>query len=179
MNFTKNFELANVRLWKHNWRVRLKERWNDFLFALPVVYSDGLISKNKKYQIGRTPVGIMVGNVIVLLNIPQVTKTFAEAELFCDNTWFAGRKAVIGRFDQMWQINRHINDFCDVYFELTRQRFLRDYFWTRDFFSSRERRVLHMNGIPTHDTYSARPEKDLCVMPLIDLKDLTTLLRAS
>lgn len=179
MNFTKNFKLANTRLWKHNWRVRLKEWWGDLRFALPVVYSDGLISKSKKYLIGRTPVGIMVGNVIVLLNIPKETKTFAEAELFCDNIWFAGRKAVVGRFNQMCRINRRINDFCDVYFELTQQRFIRDYFWTRDFLSQRERRVLHMNGMPTYYTYSARPDKDLYVMPVIDLKDFSTLLRVA
>ena len=161
-----NKDLTNVRLWKPNKRTRLFDALTSKSFHFPVVYTDGLISKSKKYRKNREPFGLLIDNSIVILQKNYPKKNYVEAEEFCSQIVFALKRASVVSWKKMVLINQFIDKFDETALELGFSELHGKFCWTNEGLIAH--RVVHV-GHAVQDYYAQSDRSLFCVLPQIDL----------
>ncbi len=159
----------NTCLWKYNWRVRIHDALKEDNFSLPVVYTDGLVSKCKKYRKGRIPFGILCGNSIFVLQKDYLKTSFVQAEEYCLQFGFAGRQGALASYKKLVFLNRNVEKFDAIAKEFGYSGIGGGCYWTSDFLP--KTRVVRMNGFPVQDYYAKSSESMFSVLPQIDLNE--------
>jgi len=166
-------EKNDVRLWKHNLRKRLWHRLAKQCFDFPVVYTDGLVSRCKNDREGRTPWGMVFdGCLVPVRDAPVKMQPRAGAE-YCRSVSFAGCQGSVPSFQWLEKVNKRLVSVDRMRETLGGDRLKNDYY-----LSDADNRgigydVVRMSGVKSRTVYYAGHVDKVCVMPVIDLAQLT------
>lgn len=166
-------EKNDVRLWKHNLRKRLWHRLAKQCFDFPVVYTDGLVSRCKNDREGRTPWGVVFdGCLVPVRDAPVKMQPRAGAE-YCRSVSFAGCRGSVPSFQWLEKVNRKVNLFNCHRTVLGGEALKVDYYLSNSANHNVGYDVVKMTGQNSRTVYYAGYEDSICILPVIELSQLT------
>lgn len=156
-----------IKLWHRNIIVRVINGVFD-KFAFPVVYTDGLVSRTKKFREGRVPWGIVFKGCLVPLDFSR-RMTAKEARAYCASIEFAGRGGNLPDFKWLERLNRKAPVFNEQCHELGVDGLCEDYYFSNQPNRGLGYDVVMMTGRKTEQIHYAAHEDRVRVLPVLPL----------
>ena len=170
-----NTDLTNVHLWQTGPWTKLYDALTSRRFYFPVVYTDGLISRCKKYAKRREPFGLLVDGSIMILQKKYQKMDFSQAEEFCSQIVFSLKRASVASWAKMVLLNHFIEKVDATAQELGFERLFEKTCWTAD--GDKAHRIVRF-GYAVQDYYAQSDENRFYVLPQIDLKKPSSMITA-
>lgn len=170
-----NTDLTDVHLWKNSRWTRLFDALTGKRFYFPVVYTDGLVSRCKKYAGEREPFGLLVDGSIMVLPKEFHRMNFSQADEFCTGIVFALKRASVASWAKMVLLNRVIDKFDATVKELGFEPLSDKTCWTADGVTAH--RIVRF-GYAVQDYYALSDKNLFYVLPQIDLDKPSSMITA-